>query len=106
MKTLKYVNHTFIGILILLALSTIFIEQWLGFLAIGLFFLGVFQVFFGFILFIAYPRNISYQIYMVGILGFAILCFLKVESLWFIPPIPLALYFTYMVHNPIKKIVV
>jgi len=104
MKTLKYINHSFFGILIIGGVGSLFFSELLLFLAIGIFFFGVFQAFFGIILFLAYPKNISYQIYTVGLLGFALICLLRHEWLWLIPPIPLALYFTYILHHPVKSV--
>ena len=99
MKTLKYINNFLIIVLILsVGLKLIYKGGWLDVLLL-LFIIGSFQVFFGFILFLIHPNSIRFQLYVGGFLLFLLTCFIPFENSWMILPIPLLLYFTFMIHT-------
>ena len=72
--------------------------------AILAFLIGLFQGITGLLLFIHKPYSTRFQMYMGGLLVFTGLCFLPWDNIWMILPIPLSLYFTFMLRtiNPDK----
>ena len=104
MKTTRNINYGLMGIWIALGILG-FIEPgfWMGG-AIYSFFLGIFQGITGLILFVYKPYSTRFQIYMGGLLLFLGACFLPWDQIWMILPIPLSLYFTFMMRtiNPEK----
>ncbi len=104
MKNTTNINYYLMGLGMLLGLLG-FIENGIWLLgAIYAFFLGLFQGITGLALFIYKPFSTRFQLYMGGILLFVGSCFLPWEYGWMLLPIPLSLYFTFMLHtiNPKK----
>lgn len=99
MKTLYHLNIIFFSIILLIGLYTLFNNDAIFILLTSVFFFGLFQGLTGIILFLKAPKDISRQLYIGGLILFGILCY--TEMFWTLPPIPLALYFTYMIS--IKK---
>ena len=99
MKTLQNINVFFLGITILLGLLGIINTSFLIGALISLFLLGVYQGFTGIILFLSHPARIQYILYISGLLTVFLLIWLGTEWLWMIPPIPMALYFTFLLHT-------
>lgn len=99
MKTLHHFNIIFLSIILLIGLYTLFNNDAIFILLTSVFFLGLFQAITGIILFLKAPKDISRQLYIGGLSVFGILCY--AEMFWMLPPIPLALYFSYMIY--IKK---
>lgn len=106
MKTLFYLNSFFIGIPIVLCLGGILHSDLFFWGLWSLFPLGIFQSISGIIVCIKNYKQIQYQLYVYGLLLFGVLCLFE-SILAFILPIPLALYFTFMIYNnPNKKVLV
>lgn len=104
MKTTKIINYGFMGIWMCIGiLGFIDNDFWIGG-AIYSFFLGVFQGITGIVLFLYKPYSTRFQMYVGGLLLFLITCYLPWSNLWMILPIPLSLYFTFMLRtiNPEK----
>lgn len=104
MKTTTTINYFLMGIWMLIGLLG-FIDN--GFWMIGAmyaFLLGLFQGITGLILFLHKPFSTRFQLYAGGLLLFSGSCFLPWEYSWMLLPIPLALYFTFMLRtiNPEK----
>ncbi|MEP0263857.1 hypothetical protein [Dokdonia sp.] len=103
MKTLQNMNNIILTICIVSGL--------LGFMDSGFWAgigwlsapLGLFQSVTGIILFISRPRSIRFQLYIGGLILFIITCYLPIENAWMILPVPLALYFTFMIHTVHQK---
>ena len=103
MKIIKYTNSFFIIILMISVGSKLIYQGgWIDTLLI-LFFIGCFQVLLGFILFLNRPNSIRFQLYVGGLLLFLFTCFLPFRNSWMILPIPLLLYFTFMIHTVHQK---
>lgn len=104
MKTTTNINYYLMGFWIVLGLGG-FIEEGLWLLgAIYTFFLGIFQGITDLILFLHKPFSTRFQLYMGGLLVFLGSCYLPWEYVWMLLPIPLSLYFTFMLRtiNPEK----
>lgn len=103
MKTLKYIN-TFIILLLIVSssLSIINNESWIA-VMILLFIMGCFQGISGLILFFLHPKSIRLQLYIGGLVLFISTCYIPISNLWMILPIPLLLYFTFMIHTVYQK---
>lgn len=104
MKTTKIINYTLMGLgIVLILLGFISNGLWVTAAAYALF-LGVFQGITGLILFIHKPFSTRFQLYMGGLLLFLGSCYLPWEKSWMLLPIPLSLYFTFMLYtiNPEK----
>ncbi len=104
MNTTRNINYGLMGIWICIGILG-FIDD--GFWMLGALYailLGAFQAITGIILFIYKPFSTRFQIYMGGLLVFLGVCFLPWDQLWMILPIPLSLYFTFMLRtiNPEK----
>ena len=99
MKIIQFINNGTLTICILSFLLG-FIDN--GFLA-GIGWLSIpfatFQVITGIVLFISRPRSIRFQLYVGGLILFILTCYLPIENAWMVLPIPLALYFTFMIHT-------
>lgn len=104
MKTLQNINVFFLGMTILLGLLSIINTSFLIGTMISLFLLGVYQGFTGVVLFLSHPARIQYILYISGLLSVFLLIWLETEWLWMIPPIPMALYFTFLLHTKKPKI--
>lgn len=104
MKTTTNINYYVMGIGVLLGLLGFIENGFWGIGAIYVFFLGIFQGLAGIILFLYKPFSTRFQLYMGGLILFVGSCFLPWELSWTILPIPLAFYFTFMLHtiNPEK----
>lgn len=96
MKILHKINIVFLSFILFVGLFSLLNRDALVFLLIAVFFLGLFQAFTGIILFLAHPRDVSKQLYVGGLLLFGLLCF--TEWFWMLPPIPLALYYSYILY--------
>ena len=104
MKTTREFNYLVMGVWLVIGLGG-FLNS--GIWAIGAIyslFLGAFQGLTGLILFLYKPFSTRFQIYVGGLLLFIGACFLPWETVWMILPIPLSLYFTFMLRtiNPEK----
>ena len=98
MKKITTINYFVMIIGAILGLVG-FVEKELWVLAlIYMFFLGLFQCITGIILFISNPHNTYFQTYIGGLLLFTSFCFLPWEYGWIILPIPLSIYFSFMLH--------
>lgn len=104
MKTTTNINYYLMGFWIILGLAGFYEEAFWFFGAIYAFFLGVFQVITGLILFLHKPFSTRFQLYVGGLVVFLGSCFLPTEYIWQFLPIPLSLYFTFMLRtiNPEK----
>jgi hypothetical protein len=105
MKTLQNINIFFLGMTILLGLLSIINTSFLIGTMISLFFLGVYQGFTGVVLFLSHPTRIQYILYISGLIFVLLMIWLETEWLWMIPPIPLALYFTFLLNTKKTKII-
>tara|TARA_R110002051_G_scaffold88673_2_gene156245 strand:- start:62515 stop:62835 length:321 start_codon:yes stop_codon:yes gene_type:complete len=105
MKTLQKINVFFLSMTILLSLLSIINTSFLIGTMISLFLLGVYQGFTGVILFLSHPARIQYVLYLSGLLFVFLLIWLDTEWLWMIPPIPLAMYFTFLLHTKKPQII-
>lgn len=103
MKILKYINHGALTVCIISGLLG-FIDSgyWAAIIWLSIPF-AVFQVITGLILFISRPKSTRFQLYIGGLLLFVITCYLPIKYAWMILPIPLALYFTFMIHTVHQK---
>tara|TARA_R110001632_G_scaffold24795_7_gene68761 strand:- start:1686 stop:2006 length:321 start_codon:yes stop_codon:yes gene_type:complete len=106
MKTLQNINIFLLGLTILLGLLSIINTSFLIGTMISLFILGVFQGFTGIILFLSHPSRIQYILYISGLLFVLLLIWLDSEWLWMIPPIPMALYFTFLLNTNKPQIII
>lgn len=99
MKTIKYIN---IFLLVLSILSGIFglynNGLWMTTL-LWVFVIGLFQGITGCILFLLHPNSIRFQLYIGGLVLFLISCYLPIPKLWMVLPVPLLMYFTFMIHT-------
>ncbi len=99
MKTLQYINN---GTYILCILSGLLGFFYSGYWVIGgllIIPLATFQVLTGIVLFLTRPRSIRFQLYIGGLVLFMITYHLPIKNAWMILPIPLSLYFTFMIHT-------
>lgn len=99
MKIIQFINNGILTICIFSGLLG-FIDSG-GWAAIGWLSapFGLFQSITGIILFFLRPRSIRFQLYIGGLMLFILTCYLPIENAWMILPIPLALYFTFMIHT-------
>lgn len=103
MKPLQYINNgTLIFCILSGLLGFIYNGFWSGALWLSAPF-GLFQAITGIILFISRPRSIRFQLYIGGLILFIITCYLPIPNAWMILPVPLALYFTFMIHTVHQK---
>jgi hypothetical protein len=99
MKTLKYINNILLTLMIISGVLG-FINN--GFWIIStllLLTMGCFQGITGCILFILHPKSIRFQLYVGGLLLFMMTYYLPIPHLWMILPIPLLMYFSFMIHT-------
>ncbi len=96
MNMLRHFNTFLIALVVLSGLCTPFYPVFKLVFFTLLLVLGVFQVSTGILLFILYPNRVDYQLYAGGLVLFALLCLSS--WLWMVPVVPLAMYYTYIVH--------
>lgn len=104
MKTTTNINDFLLGSCLFLGILGIFSNTFIGFAVLFVVILGIYQGLTGLMLFLYKPFSTRFQLYMGGILLFVSSCFLPWEYGWMLLPIPLSLYFTFMLHtiNPKK----
>lgn len=99
MKIIQFINNGTLTICVLSGLlGFIYNGFWSGTLWLSAP-LGLFQSITGIILFISRPRSIRFQLYIGGLILFILTCYLPIENAWMILPIPMAMYFTFMIHT-------
>jgi hypothetical protein len=96
MIILRHSNTFLVGLVVLSGLFIPFYPEFKLVFFTLLLVLGIFQASTGIILFILYPNRIGYQLYAGGLVLFALLCLSS--WLWIIPILPLAMYYTYILH--------
>ena len=99
MKTLTYINNI---LLTLIVVSTMLDYIYNGFWIISALFIlivGCFQGIIGCMLFLLHPKSIRFQLYIGGLLLFVMTYYIPIPHLWMILPIPLLMYFTFMIHT-------
>ena len=99
MKTTKIINYFLMGLCIILGLLNFIINGFWILAAICLFLLGVFQGITGLLFFMYKPFSTRFQLYMGGLLLFLGSYYLPWEKSWMLLPLPLSLYFTFMLHT-------
>ena len=104
MRTTRNINYFLMGVGILLSLLGLISNGFWLIAAVFAFFLGIFQGITGLFLFMYKPFSTRFQLYIGGLLLFLGSCYLPWEKSWMLLPIPLSLYFTFMLYtiNPEK----
>jgi len=99
MRTIKYIN-IFLLVLTILSgmLGLINNGLWMTTLLL-VFLIGVFQGITGCILFVLHSNSIRFQLYVGGLILFVVSYYLPIPKLWMVLPIPLFMYFTFMIHT-------
>ncbi|MFC4636239.1 hypothetical protein ACFO3O_20195 [Dokdonia ponticola] len=99
MKTIKYINIFLLVLTISSGISGLISNGlWMTTLLL-IFVIGVFQGITGSILFFLHPNSIRFQLYIGGLVLFLISCYLPIPKLWMVLPVPLLMYFTFMIHT-------
>lgn len=99
MKTLKYINNVLLSLTLLSGVLG-FINSGFWFISVVfLLMIGAFQGITGGVLFLLHPKSICFQLYVGGLIMFVITCYLPISNTWMILPIPLLMYFTFMIHT-------
>lgn len=103
MKTLTYIN-TFLLITLIVSGILGYIEEsfWLLTMILPVI-IGLYQGLVGVVLFIMQPTSVRFQLYVGGLILFISSCYLPTPNLWMVLPIPLLLYFTFMIHTVHQK---
>lgn len=109
MKTLYTINNLILVSLGIVLLLTLVENSFAMLFAIGLIPLGIYQGATGIVLFIKDYRNTGLKVYILGLIhtlfwmtldgfGFGFIGW-DTNWLWMIPPIPMAIYFTFLLHT-------
>lgn len=99
MKTLKSINNVLLTLMLLSGVLGFINPRFWMISIVFLLTIGTFQGITGCILFLLHPKSIRFQLYIGGLLLFVITCYLPIPNLWMILPIPLLMYFTFMIHT-------
>ncbi len=99
MKTIKYTNIFLLVLTILSGISGLINNGFWMMTLLLVFIIGAFQGITGCILFLLHPKSIRFQLYIGGLVLFLLSCYLPIPKLWMVLPIPLLMYFTFMIHT-------
>ena len=104
MKVLQHINFFLLSLTSVLAVLSIIDVSFIIGTMLSLLILGAYQGFTGIILFLSHPSKIQNILYLCGLLSVFLLGCLNIGWLWMIPPIPLALYFTFLLYAKKQRI--
>ncbi|MFT5889923.1 MAG: hypothetical protein ACI9Y7_000011 [Dokdonia sp.] len=99
MKTLKNINNVLITFIIVSGVLGCINNGFWMMTSLLLLTMGSFQGITGCILFLLHPKSIRFQLYIGGLLLFVMTCYLPIPNAWMLLPIPLLMYFSFMIHT-------